>query len=160
MEPDRLCVYIESTIPSFDTARPSADLIAAARQAQTMFFWDYQRRYFKLWVSEDVIREISNGDPEAARRRLDFIKDIEKLPDAEDCAELAVAYQKFLGIPDRAKADCFHIARCVLAKIDYLLTWNCGHLGPDSQEKIRVYNDAHKLWTPRLVTPEYFVIPK
>jgi hypothetical protein len=157
MESAKLSVYIENTIPSYATARPSNDLISAARQVQTLFFWEHRRHLFKLWVSEDVIREISSGDPEAARRRLEFIKDVEVLPDMDVCAELADVYQKLLGIPDRAKVDCLHIARCVLAKIDFLLTWNCGHLGPASQVKICEYNENHELWTTTLVTPEALI---
>jgi hypothetical protein len=106
-----------------------------------------------------VIDEISDGDPAAARRRLDFIEGIEKLPEPEDLDELALIYQRLLKVPDRAKVDCSHLAFCVLRRIHYLLTWNCGHLGPASQTKIREYNDAHGLWTPTLVTPEGLMTP-
>jgi hypothetical protein len=36
----RKSLYIESTIPSYATARPSTDLIVAARQAITRLFWE------------------------------------------------------------------------------------------------------------------------
>jgi hypothetical protein len=39
-----------------------------------------------------------------------------------------------------AKTDCFHLAVCVEAKIDYLLSWNCSHLGIEAYAKIYEYN--------------------
>jgi hypothetical protein len=159
MEADRKSVYIESTIPSYATSKPSRDVVAAGRQYLTQFFWEHQRDQYKLYISQVVIDEISDGDPEAAQRRLDFIDGIEKLLEPDGRKELSVIYQQLLKIPDRAKADCAHLAYCVLGRIHYLLTWNCGHLGPVSQTKIREYNDKHGLWTPALVTPESFVTP-
>jgi hypothetical protein len=46
------------------------------------------------------------------------------------------------------------LAVCVVEKIDYLLSWNCTHLGVVSYAKIYNYNESHGLWTPALVTPE------
>jgi hypothetical protein len=154
MDEEMKSIYVESTIPSYATARPSTDMVVAGHQYLTQFFWENQRNQYKLYVSKAVIDEISEGDADAARRRLDFIKGIEKLPEPDGRKELAAIYQQLLKIPDRAGADCSHLAYCVLGRIHYLLTWNCGHLGPPSQNKIRDYNDKHKLWTPTLVTPE------
>jgi hypothetical protein len=79
------------------------------------------------------------------------------LQKSDEIEELAAIYQKLLAIPDRAKADCSQLAACVLAHIDYLLSWNCKHLGPVSYVKVREYNDTRGLWTPVLVTPESLV---
>jgi hypothetical protein len=133
-------------------------LVIAGRQVLTQFFWEHLRDKYKLYVSQAVLNECSDGDLNAAQRRLDLIKDVESLPKPEGLEELADAYQALLDIPDRAKADCTHLAYCVLYRIDVLLTWNCGHLGPTAQEKIRVYNHEHDLWTPQLVTPEVLTI--
>jgi hypothetical protein len=42
----------------------------------------------------------------------------------------------------------------VIKKMDFLLSWNCSHLGVEANIKIRDYNEKHRLWTPLLVTPE------
>lgn len=47
-------IYIETTIPSFLTARPSGDLIAAGRQRLTRQWWEQNRSAFDLFVSEIV----------------------------------------------------------------------------------------------------------
>ncbi|MDR3301034.1 MAG: hypothetical protein LBT01_00695 [Spirochaetaceae bacterium] len=146
-------VYIETTIPSYATAQPSFNALNMVRKTQTEIFWKIRDR-FRLWISQEVIEEISKGDKEAAKRRIEFVKGIELLSEPEGIDVLAVTYQALLDIPDRAKRDCFHLVYCVLSRIDYLLSWNCTHLGPSAQDKARVYNDKHGLWTPLLVTPE------
>jgi hypothetical protein len=146
-------VYLESTIPSYATARPSSNILNTIRKAQTEIFWQIRDR-FKLWVSQDVIDEISQGDEDASRRRLKFVEGIELLPEPNGLDALADTYQALLEIPARAGQDCFHLAYCVLNRIDFLLTWNCTHLGPVAQDKVRLYNDKNNLWTPFLVTPE------
>jgi hypothetical protein len=159
MEEDRESIYLESTIPSYATARPSTDVIAAAHQSLTRIFWEEHRFQYDLYISEYVLEECGRGDSEAARKRLDLVAGIPIYPKTAEIVALATIYQKLLDIPNRAKVDCCHLAVCVLESIDYLLTWNCGHLGPVSQVKVRDYNDKHGLWTPTLVTPESFVTP-
>jgi hypothetical protein len=78
------------------------------------------------------------------------------LPKTAEIEALAAVYQKLLGIPDRAKTNCNHLEVCVLERIDYLLTWNCTHLGVIAQNKIYTYNEKNKLWIPVLLTPEAF----
>ena len=60
--------YLETTIASYLTARPSRDLITAANQQMTHDWWHDQRGNFDLYVSQFVIEEASAGDPEAATR--------------------------------------------------------------------------------------------
>jgi hypothetical protein len=156
MDEAKKSVYIESTIPSYATARESSNALNLLRKAQTRDFWDNYRQRYTLYVSQDVVDECARGDPEAAQRRLDLIEGIELLPDREGLDELAVVYQKLLGIPKRAAADCTHLAYCVLYRVDYLLSWNCRHLGIYSDQRMVTYNNERGLWVPALVTPELF----
>lgn len=50
-------VYVETTIISYLAARPSRDLIMAARQQLTHEWWDRRRPAFYVYVSELVIAE-------------------------------------------------------------------------------------------------------
>ena len=147
-------VYIETTIPSLAVGRLSRDMIIAGRQAATVFFWEAERHKYDLYVSQYVIDECSIGDTEAAGRRLDFLRGIPVIPKSERASELAGNYQQLLNIPDKSKIDCFHLAICVVAEIDYLLSWNCKHLGIYTFVKIQKYNEKHGLFTPLLLTPE------
>jgi hypothetical protein len=147
-------VYLETTIPSFATSRASRDIIIASRQLITKYFWENERQNYDLAISQVVIDECGRGDPDAAQRRLDFIKGIRLIPETKKIDELAEIYYALLDIPERAKADCSHLAVCVHEKMDYLLSWNCTHLGLTSYTKILSYNDKCGLWTPVLVTPD------
>jgi hypothetical protein len=153
-------VYIETTIPSYATGRASGNIIVAHRQAITRLFWENERQNYNLFISQYVIDECARGDPFAAQRRLDFLKGISFFPKTDKHARLAEIYYRLLNIPERAKADCFHLAVCVIEKIDYLLSWNCTHLGVVSYAKIYSYNESHGLQTPALVTPEVLMEPE
>jgi len=150
-------VYIETTIPSYATAKPSMDIISANRQNITKLFWEYERSKYRLYISQFVLTECRQGNSEAAKRRLEFIKDIALIPETNSTEDLANEYFNFLKISERAKTDCFHLAICVEAKIDYLLSWNCSHLGIEAYAKIYEYNGKKGLWIPKLVTPEHLI---
>ena len=59
-------VYLETTIVSYLTARPSRDLITAAHQQITQQWWHTQRARFDLFVAPPVMQEAQAGDPDAA----------------------------------------------------------------------------------------------
>jgi hypothetical protein len=155
---ERKSLYVESTIPSYATARPSADVVIAGRQILTRQFWEAERHKYDLYVGQPVVDECGKGDPSAARRRLYLLQGIRMLPKTAEITALAAVYQKLLEIPNRAKADCIHLATCVINEIDYLLTWNCTHMGAASQAKMQKYNEKHNIWSPLLVTPEDLLI--
>jgi hypothetical protein len=154
MKEERKSLYVESTIPSYVTAWPSNEPITAGHQAATRLFWETERHKYDLYISDYVLEEIRDGDAGAAQKRLDLVEGIPVYPKTAEIDALAVIYRKLLRIPDRAKADCDHLAVCVLQGINYLLTWNCAHLGVPSFLKVREYNNRHGLWVPLLVTPE------
>jgi len=129
-------------------------MIIAGRQAATIYFWESERKKYDLYTSQYVIDECLQGDTEAAKRRLGFLESIAIIPKSEQISELANEYQKLLNIPDRSKIDCFHVAVCVISEMDYLLSWNCTHLGINTFIKIQKYNELNGLFTPVLLTPE------
>jgi hypothetical protein len=60
-------LYLETTIPSYLTAWPSRDLVKAAKQQITRDWWEERRHAFDLFISEVVLDEAGQGDPQAAR---------------------------------------------------------------------------------------------
>lgn len=147
-------LYVESTIPSYIMARDSRDVVHLGHQIVTRAFWENERNRFSLFVSRIVLDECGRGDPDAAKRRLQLVEGIELLKMTDQAKELSLIYQKLLGIPERAKNDSIHLALCVVHEINFLLTWNCVHLGPTVQVKVKDYNEKNGLWTPVLVTPD------
>jgi hypothetical protein len=150
-------LYIETTIPSYATARDSLDLLKLHRQVITRAFWQDERHRFSLCTSQETHDECARGSPNAAARRLAFLEGIEKYPVTENAKTLAVEYRRLLAIPSRASSDCVHLAVCVVNRVDFLMTWNCSHLGPAAYTTALGYNDKRGLWTPKLVTPENII---
>lgn len=56
---DRKTVYIETSIVSYLTAKPSSNLVSAAWQKTTIDRWDTRRSQFDLFASATVIEEAS-----------------------------------------------------------------------------------------------------
>ena len=121
-------VYIETSIPSYLTARRSRDLIATANQELTQEWWETRKDDFYLVISEFVLRETSAGDPIAASNRLEAISGIPEINITDEVGLLARILIEQVPIPEKAQLDAFHIAVAAVHGIDYLLTWNCTHI--------------------------------
>ena len=121
-------VYIETSIPSYLTARPSRDIRVAAWQQITTQWWDEARADYDLFTSELVMVEASAGNPEAARRRLEALQGIAELPIDQEVQALADRLVSQGGVPAGAEADALHIAVAAVHRMDYLLTWNFRHI--------------------------------
>jgi hypothetical protein len=121
-------VYLETTIPSYLTARRSPELVVAARQQITQEWWEHRRHAFDLFISQLVIDEASAGDAVAAARRLESLEGIPLLEPQAETADLVELLVRDLSLPDRATGDAVHIALSVVNGIDFLLTWNCTHI--------------------------------
>jgi hypothetical protein len=121
-------VYIETSVVSYLTAHPSRDVRVAAWQEVTVQWWEKERRKYELFTSELVIVEAGGGDEEAARKRLDHLKDIPALEIDEAMKRFAAQLIREGGVPAEAQADALHIAIAAVHALDYLLTWNCRHI--------------------------------
>ena len=121
-------IYLETSIISYLAARPSRDLITAARQQVTHEWWARRRHDFELFVSELVIDEAAAGDPQAAARRIAVLKDLPVIDITSLAEELAGHILHHVGLPVRARADALHIALATSQGLDYLMTWNVTHL--------------------------------
>lgn len=128
-------IYLETTIVSYLTARPSRDLIIAAHQQITQEWWEVRRRAFHLFISELVIREAGAGDEVAAQKRLDALKEIAPLELNEETLHLAEELVQRGPVPERSKEDALHIALATVHGMDYLLTWNCRHIANAEMRK-------------------------
>jgi len=129
-------VYIETSIPSYLTARPSRDVRASAWQEITCQWWEADRSIYELFTSELVVVEASGGDPSAASRRLGILAGIPELPIDEETQDLATQLMAQGGIAKSAEADALHVAVAAIHGMDFLLTWNCRHINNASFKPI------------------------
>ncbi len=121
-------VYIETTIISYLTARPTHNVVIAGRQQSTRDWWETAANRFELVASELVLNEAQGGDPEAARARLAAINSLTLLDATEEALELAQQLVNFGVVPTKAAEDAAHIAIAVVNGIEYLVTWNYRHI--------------------------------
>jgi len=82
-------VYIESSVISYLSSRPSRDVVIAGRQAISHDWWENHRHRFALRISILVEEEISRGDPLAAKLRIDKIIDIPSLSISDEAIKIA-----------------------------------------------------------------------
>lgn len=121
-------LYIETTIPSYLTARRSRDLRLAAHQEVTEEWWSDHRHEYDLYISDLVLDEAGDGDAEFASARVASLAGIQILDVTEEVDELAGRLLAGGLIPAKAVQDAFHVAVSAVHEMDFLLTWNCTHI--------------------------------
>jgi hypothetical protein len=148
-------VYVETSIVSYPTARPSRDVVTLARQELTRQWWDTRRPRHELYTSEIVIGEAGEGDEEAAQQRLDALRGLEELETSTQAEELAAALLEEGPLPETAAVDALHIAISATEEIEYLLTWNCTHIANAAMRKpIEEVCRIKSVEAPIMCTPE------
>lgn len=121
-------IYVETSVISYLTSRPSSELIAAAHQKATQNWWQDRSHDFDLRISEFVLAEASAGNREAAQKRMKILQGIPPLELLPDVEILASALLNQGAVPEKARLDAFHIAIAAVHGINYLLTWNFRHI--------------------------------
>ena len=121
-------VYIETSIVSHATARPSSDASIATLQLQARDWWRIERPKFDLVTSQLVINEASAGDPGAAADRLKLLTGLPLVPITDEVRQIAGALISASLMPAKAAADALHVAAAAFADVDYLLTQTCPHI--------------------------------
>lgn len=147
-------IYVETSVISYLTARPSKTIIGAAHQQLTLAWWE-KRGQYELMVSEVVVRECGAGDSESAARRLEVVRDLPLLLITEQAIKIAEDLIKQKIVPLKAIEDALHIAIATAHGVDYLVTWNCRHIAnPEIQRGIASYLEQIGTVLPFICTPE------
>lgn len=145
-------IYIETTIVGHIAGRIHRDPLAAARQQVTRDWWQCDARVF---VSQLVIDECSDGDPSAAAERLDVMKDLDLIDSSADVDSLAKALITGRAVPESEPRDAFHIAIAAVNGVKYLVTWNFKHIANASlRKRIEQICRASGFEPPIICTPD------
>ncbi|HEV7925821.1 MAG TPA: DNA-binding protein [Verrucomicrobiae bacterium] len=148
-------VFVETTIPSYITARPSREWLLAAHQKLTREWWNYHRHIHELYTSQLVVDEAACGDPRFAARRLNLLAEAALLGATEAAENFTEDIIHSRILPAEAAGDAAHIAIATAHKMDILLTWNCRHIAnAGNQHSLRRLADARKMRLPVICTPE------
>lgn len=147
-------VYIETSMVSYLTARPSNNLIMMANQEVTRKWWETRRDQFTLCVSQVVLDEAAQGDPEMAIKRLEVLQSLVVLELTESVQDLGLQFLTRSSMPPKASDDAIHIAAATVHGLDYVLTWNCKHIAnAQIQRKLAEISTNFGYRLPIICTP-------
>ncbi len=148
-------LYLETTIVSYLTARPSRDIIALAHQEITRDWWKTRRERYDIYASPVVLEEARIGDREAVEKRIQLVGELKMLAATPEVEDLARVYLSQLSLPQKAIRDAAHLAFACSYEMEYLLTWNCAHIAnAEIRSQLLEINAKSNVWTPVICTPE------
>lgn len=120
-------VYIETSVVSYLTARPSKEPIKLARQQSSVLLWQMSDQ-FEFFVSDAVIDEISEGNEEAAHIRLAYVATIPRVRETLEAKTLASQLINSRAVPETSYLDALHIALAAVHHMNYIASWNFKHM--------------------------------
>jgi len=89
---------------------------------------------------------------------LNLIRPLKYLDLAEEVAILAEGYIERGIFHRKFIADAIHVALASFHKIDYLVTWNFGHIANvRKQARLKLFNTTAGFFSPVIITPEFLV---
>lgn len=128
------------------------------RRDLTIRWWEHEMTDYRAVVSPLVNRELERLPEPHQRSYLRLISPLEQVELTDEVAILADGYISRGIFHRKYIADAMHVAIASYHKIDYLVTWNFGHLANvRRQARIRLFNTAAGFYVPMIVTPEFLV---
>jgi predicted nucleic acid-binding protein len=150
-------IYIETSVISYYTAKPSENIRTSGHQLATFEFWELLPQ-FEVYISDTVIEESSRGDEMKVQDRLFAIRDFAVLEIDTRTQKLANMLLKNEAIPAKFPEDALHIAIAAIHGIDFILTWNFKHINnPFMMRKIADVVLRADYPMPVICSPEEFV---
>jgi predicted nucleic acid-binding protein len=128
------------------------------RRDLTIRWFEHELSEYRPFISLLVEREFERIDEPHRSAYMKIIEPLERLEFSDEAAILAEGYVSRGIFHRKFMADAFHVALASIHKIDYLVTWNFGHLANvRKQARIRLFNTAAGFFSPVIVTPEFLV---
>lgn len=121
-------IYLETSVISYLTARPSKNVISLARQSITKEWWENSQSKYDFYISALIIKEAQAGDREASKKRLEFVSKFSVLNINNEVEYVAKLIVERGIISHNYEDDSLHIAIAAIHGMDYLLTWNFHHI--------------------------------
>lgn len=128
------------------------------RRDLTIRWWEHELGEYRAYSSMLVQREIERIAEPHRKGCLSLIEPLEQLELAEEVAILAEGYIERGIFHRKYISDALHVALAAVHKIDYLVTWNFGHMANvRKQARLRLFNTAAGFFSPVIITPEFLV---
>jgi predicted nucleic acid-binding protein len=149
----KLSLYLETSVIGayLDNGDPF-------RRDLTIRWFEHELSEYRAFSSILVEREFERVDEPHRTGYLKIVKPLAKLDFSEEVAILAEGYVSRGIFHRKFIADAFHVALASVHKVDYLVTWNFGHIANvRKQARLRLFNTAAGFFSPAIVTPEFLV---
>ena len=128
------------------------------RRDLTIRWWEHELAEYDAFSSVLVQREIERIAEPHRSGYLNLIKPLARLDLAEEVAILAEGYIERGIFQRKYIADAIHVALASFHQIDYLVTWNFGHIANvRKQARLKMFNNSAGFFAPTIVTPEFLV---
>ncbi|RPJ56956.1 MAG: PIN domain-containing protein [Acidobacteria bacterium] len=148
-------IYIETSVASYLTARPSRDIVVAGHQEATRNLWPKFSSDYETYISALVYQEAGRGDPDQARARLAALRPFQMLDLDEEARTLAEKIIGDKGIPTQYPEDALHNAVAAVNGMDVLVTWNFAHLNnPFTRIRVREIVENEGYVCPETCSPD------
>jgi predicted nucleic acid-binding protein len=148
-------IYVETSVISYLTAKATHPA-AAYRQQQAQRLWE--SKHFIPVISEVVLDEISRGDANQARLRLELVANVALLPVTEEASYLAQLLIDRKALPTKAFSDALHIAVTTVHHIPAIASYNFRHIaGAFSRRLIEQTLQQLGYVSPVIASPEDIV---
>ena len=149
----KLSLYLETSVVGayLDNGEP-------IRRDMTIRWWEHELAEYRPYTSLLVERELERVAEPHRTGYLKLIKPLEQLELNQEIAILADGYISRGIFHRKYIADALHVATASFHKVDYLVTWNFGHIANvRKQARLRLFNTAAGFFSPVIVTPEFLV---
>lgn len=128
------------------------------RRDLTIRWWEHELSEYEAFSSVLVDRELERISEPHRSGYLNLLKRFKQLELVDEVAILAEGYIERGIFHRKFMADAVHVAIASFYKIDYLVTWNFGHIANvRKQARLRLFNTAAGFFSPVIVTPEFLV---
>jgi hypothetical protein len=125
-------------------------------RASSKEWWKSQRKAHELFISGEVIGELSDPNFKNSTRALKMLKGLSVLdltPEIEHFAQLLVRERLMPG--PSLSGDAIHVAAATIHRMDFILTWNVKHLANlNKRTHLAVICMRAGLNPPAIVTPD------
>ncbi len=148
-------VYLETSfVSACVTLRTDAGSVY--RRQASIEWWESERGRHRLFISAEVVAELSDSKYPRREEALAFIAGVELLPVTEEVLGLAQILVREKVMPGPLKGDAVHVAVAAVHGMDYVLSWNVRHLAnPNKADHMAKVSMRVGLLVPRIVTPEF-----
>ena len=148
-------VYVETSVVSYLTSRPSGNTVVAGHQVATQELWNILGKDLEPYVSDLVLQESAKGDEEQAGLRLGAISGFPLLDIDKEVESLA---ERILGreaVPQGFPEDAIHVAVAAVNGLDLIVTWNFKHINnPTMKHAIREAVEGTGYTMPEICSPD------